>query len=112
MRPDWNGHPKLSSKALRAALLAVNRHVPLLYVTATTDGVHASGSYHYQSRAWDGGSDRANNGPEKKAQKFLLDKYGPRHFKELFGPLPWYVKDGRVYPGVFPGHSDHLHVAI
>lgn len=110
---NWNGCPKLpvSRRKLRSAAKTV-LHETACYITATTNGVHASGSYHYSGRAIDFGSDRADNRPEKQAQQLLLDKYGAGHFKELFGPKAFYVKDGVKYSGVFPGHSDHLHVAI
>lgn len=110
---DWSGHPPLNYVPIvDAARFALNVS-PGLFITATTDGTHSPGSWHYRSRAFDGGSDGSHGeDPEKKAQQALLDKFGASHFAELFGPLPWYVKNGVLYSGVFPGHSDHLHVAI
>ena len=110
---DWNGHPALNYVPIvDAARFALNSS-PGLFITATTDGTHSAGSWHYQSRAFDGGSDGSHGEePEMVAQLKLLDKFGASHFSELFGPLPWYVKNGVVYPGAFPGHGDHLHVAI
>lgn len=108
---DWNGLPHLTYapllKCLKTALT-----VPGLFLTATTNGVHSSTSWHYKARAFDGGSDGSHGEtPEMKAQQLLLDKYGKESFMELFGPLNWYVKNGVIYPGTFPGHGDHLHVA-
>ena len=45
------------------------------------------------------------------AQNALLDKFGAGHFKELFGPDSWYVKNGVKYSGAFPAHGDHIHFA-
>jgi hypothetical protein len=112
MRVQWDGCPALplNRRHLRRAALAVERHFPTVYITATTNGQHASGSYHYQSRAIDFGCN--TQGPKGKVQDFLLAKYGAAHFRELFGPNDWYVKDGVKYAGAFPDHHDHVHVAI
>ena len=109
---DWNGHPALSSPGIkRAARVALS--VPDLYITATTDGVHSATSWHYKARAFDGGSGSSSETPEKRAQQKLLNEFGAGYFAELFGPSPWYVKNGILYKGsVFPGHNDHLHVAV
>ena len=109
---DWNGHPALSSPGIKkAARVALS--VPDLYITATTDGVHSATSWHYKARAFDGGSGSSSETPEKRAQQKLLNEFGAGYFAELFGPLPWYVKNGILYKGsVFPGHHDHLHVAV
>ena len=109
---DWNGHPALSSPGIKkAARVALS--VPDLYITSTTDGVHSPTSWHYKGRAFDGGSGSSSETPEKRAQQKLLNELGTGYFAELFGPLPWYVKNGILYKGsVFPGHSDHLHVAV
>lgn len=109
---DWNGCPPLGYPPIVDAARTALR-VPGLFITATTNGTHSAGSWHYKSRAFDGGSDGSHGeDPEKNAQQKLLDTYGASHFAELFGPLPWYVKNGAIYSGVFPGHSDHLHVAV
>ena len=110
-RIDWNGHAKLTHKPLLKAL-RVALEVPGLYVTSTTGGTHSATSYHYSARAVDCGSDDRYERPEKMAQQRLLDKFGAGYFAELFGPLPWYVKNGVVYQGTFPGHDDHLHMAV
>ncbi len=108
---DWNGLPHLTYppilKCLKVAL-----SVPGLFLTATTNGVHSPGSWHYQARAFDGGSSGSRGeSPECEAQQTLLDTFGAESFMELFGPLGWYVKNGVKYSGTFPGHGDHLHVA-
>lgn len=108
---NWNGHPALSYGPIESAARTALQ-VPGLYITSTTDGIHSATSWHYKARAFDGGSSSGSEGPEKLAQQRLLEKYGSGHFAELFGPLPWYVKNGLVYNGVFPGHHDHLHVAV
>jgi hypothetical protein len=108
---DWNGcepltHPPLL-EAVRGAL-----SVPGLYITSTTGGTHSPGSYHYQDRAVDFGSNAGDEGPEIMAQERLLSRHGAGYFAELFGPADWYVKNGVKYSGTFPNHGDHLHVAV
>ena len=108
---DWNGHAPLTYKRIKkAARVALS--VPGLYISSTTGGTHSPTSWHYKARAFDGGSGDPNEGPEKRAQEKLLKKFGPGYFAELFGPCDWYVKNGVVYKGTFPGHDDHLHVAV
>lgn len=113
MAIDWHGHPPLPRRRirLRRRLAWVLKRHPHVYVTATTDGRHSSTSYHYQARAVDLGSDDPQNRPERKAMNDLHDKYG-NDWRELFGPVGYYVKDGRRYPGTFPGHDDHDHMAL
>jgi hypothetical protein len=108
---DWEGNEKLSFVPLLAAVRTALT-VDGLYVTSTTGGTHSSTSYHYQAKAVDFGSSGPGETPEITAQRLLLDTYGASYFAELFGPDPWYVKNGVVYRGVFPAHGDHLHVAV
>ena len=110
-RVDWSGHPPLSGNVKDCARTALNAH-PDLYITATTDGTHSPGSYHYQRKAFDAGSSGVyGEAPEIAAQEALARKYGYAHFMELFGPAGWYVKNGTRYEGIFPNHGDHLHAA-
>ena len=110
-RIDWNGCPALSYKQLLETVrkaLTVNG----LYVTATTNGTHSPTSWHYKSRAVDFGSGGPGETPEIEAQRLLLKTFGAEYFAELFGPDQFFIKNGVIYPGVFPGHGDHLHVAV
>lgn len=84
----------------------------LLYdqvVTATSNGQHSSGSYHYYNpiRGVDMASWSVSD--MKAFQNKLFEKYGLK-FRELFGPDSFYVKNGVKYSGVFPAHGDHLHI--
>lgn len=106
---DWNG---------KTALPHYSKEVRLcqdygLYVTATVGrpGVHSPTSYHYQSPRY--AVDIASGSVTQmvRAQEELLRRFGAGHFKELFGPAPWYVKNGVRYEGAFPAHGDHIHFA-
>jgi hypothetical protein len=108
---NWSGKAPLSHPPLLKTV-RVGLEVPGLYITSTTGGTHSATSWHYKARAWDGGSSDPSETPEKKAQQKLLDTFGPGYFAELFGPLNWHVKDGQLRSGTFPGHHDHLHVAV
>jgi hypothetical protein len=108
---DWNGcEPLTHPPLLKAARVALS--VPGLYITSTTGGTHSPTSWHYKARAFDGGSNAGDEGPEIMAQERLLSRFGADYFAELFGPADWYVSNGVKYSGTFPGHSDHLHVAV
>ena len=112
-RIDWNGCEPLplSRRKARRALRWVLNNVEGVYVSSTVR--YASVTYHgpSQRRAIDLGSDDSSEGPEKEAQNALLGHFGAAYFLELFGPDGWYVKNGVVYGGVFPGHGDHDHLA-
>lgn len=112
-RIGWNGYEPLplSRRKTRKALRWVLNNVEGVYVSSTVR--YDSDTYHgpSQRRAVDLGSDDPDNGPEKEAQQALLDHFGAGYFLELFGPLPWYVKNGVVYQGQFPDHGDHDHFA-
>lgn len=108
---DWSGHPALRGNVKDCAKVALNAHSDL-YITATTDGVHSPTSLHYEAEAFDAGSSgRYGEAPEIAAQEALIEEFGADHFQELFGPAGWYVKNGQVFSGTFPGHGDHLHAA-
>src|SRR5512143_2837694 len=100
---NWNCHPPIPIthwKLRRRTRILLERH-PHLYITATTNGVHSRGSYHYQGRAVDFGSNAGDNGPEKKAMHTCREKWGTR-WAECLGPLPWHIFSGNVYSGVYP----------
>lgn len=111
-RIDWNGCEALTSKPLCRAIRHALATADGLYITSTTGGTHSPGSYHYQDRAADFGSNGPGESPEIEAQEALLREFGAGYFAELFGPAGWYVKNGTVYSGTFPAHHDHLHVAV
>lgn len=97
------GHPGNITNAVKRVI--VRLHNRGLFVTSTTDGVHAPGSFHRFGRAVDAGNSRrcvthrgrrvcvgANPGtPQARklmvdAQRFLIARFGCGAFLELFGP--------------------------
>jgi hypothetical protein len=103
-----NGCPNvLSDDEEEALALAVVGHDQVC--TATSNGGHAVGSYHYYSpcRAFDAAGVYYKM---QEAQRAMRAKWG-FSFRELFGPDGWYLKNGSQYSGTFPGHYDHIHVA-
>jgi hypothetical protein len=77
-----------------------------------TGGKHAPGSYHYQGRAADFGD--AGHSPAEMMRLFnaIEARYGAQ-LKELFyDKSGHYIKNGKVIPGQFGGHGDHIHAAL
>lgn len=116
-RLDFNGHPKnISHKLFPVIVLATKCG---LVVTATTDGTHASSSFHYPWNNSDGKGHAADFGllhpPNQEAlehfQAAVLKKFGAKAFLELFGPSPYYVKNGVLIDGPDPDVPNHVHVA-
>lgn len=118
-RIDWNGCeplPLTRRKARRAVRWILN-NVDGLYVSSTVR--YDSSTYHgpSQRRAVDFGSNGPGEGPEREAQRKLLEHFGPEYFLELFGPdnAGW-VKNGRVYTAsegeyLETLHDNHTHLA-
>lgn len=87
-------------------------------VTATTDGTHATGSYHYivigrNKQGWAVDLIFATVAQMEDFQSYAEahTQHGAGDFRELFGPAAFYVKDGSRISGHFPDHGDHVHGA-
>lgn len=106
---NWNGKTPLPHYAKEVQLAQGYG----LSVTATVGrpGVHSSTSYHYQSPRYAVDIASGSVSGMKQAQEALLKKFGAKHFKELFGPCSWYVKNGQKINLPFPDHGDHVHFA-
>lgn len=114
--PLGNVTPRVKREIMRAIARGC-------YVTSTTGGTHATGSYHYQVVAYLHDGERRTGGRAADVaggwvamRRFYADvkrrerKRGTQ-FAEAFGPGNWYIKDGQTHAGQFPGHTDHVHVA-
>lgn len=66
----------------------------------------APGSYHLSGQAVDVAPGRSFSALAGFAHQH------PGLFTELFGPMPWYIKNGKIHKGAFPGHSDHGHMVL
>jgi hypothetical protein len=83
-------------------------------VTATTDGTHAPGSWHYHDPlGWAVDLIFATVAQMEEFQTWVAEKSerGPKDWLELFGPADFYVKNGDRIVGHFPDHGDHVHGA-
>lgn len=102
---NWNGHPSNVTDAVKGAAKRANQAG--LYVTATTDGIHAPTSWHPSGNAVDVA------GPVSAMISFQRAeaKRGYGKYRELFGPDSFYIKNGARFNSAFPDHGDHVHVA-
>lgn len=114
-KPNWNGHPALRSGRLRRTVKRANKRG--LYVTATTNGVHATNSYHYQRRAVDVAGTFAEMCAFQRAEYARAKRMGFWRYKELLGPInslcilngrPTTIAEGSDLETM---HDNHVHVA-
>lgn len=99
-----NGHPyKCLSDKLKYGIAVGVVHFKVV-VTATTDGTHTVGSWHYKCRAVDFGGPLSNL---PAWERYLLN----HHTKalEIFGPLLRWIKNGVEYKGPAPDNPNHVH---
>jgi hypothetical protein len=104
-----NGCPEIDNDRLKKVIAFVVV-VCDQYVTATTNGTHATGSFHYIEEAADWGAGSVVS--MQSAAVKTREKFGRDYFLEFFSPCPWWIKYGVEYPGYFPGHGDHGHTAV
>lgn len=118
-----NGHPDVHHSLYPIIMEAVARG---LVVTSTTDGVHATGSFHYAARAVDfgrAGGFRSWFAPRLVAfQRHLHKTHGRRlsgrRLSELLGPSNRANRKWGVAITLAEGspletlHDNHVHVAI
>lgn len=107
-----SGFPKGPEAALLGSLASTAQSQYHLKITATTNGDHVSGSYHYQGRAFDASGSEADM---HAFAQMIQNSYTPR-IKELIHNPGFAIKDGKVvspivYTAVWLGHRDHVHVA-
>ena len=107
-----NGHPGNITDALKPEIFRAVGYG--LYVTSTTDYTHATTSLHYPRNNPDGLGHAFDAGGPYDAMVKAQNAYknNPGKYREVFGPDDWYIKNGVVYPGAFPDHGDHIHVAV
>ncbi len=85
-------------------------------------GVHAEGSFHYRHASWGGvqaydyGTSVNDMGTLKAVGQYIKvahpELYAGKKVRELFGPFDFHIKNGVVHKGAFPGHRDHVHLAL
>ena len=107
------GHPELKP-GISAVAATVLHKFPGLVITATTNGTHVNGSYHYKGRAVDlGGSTAEMNKAAKWCEQFLT----PVLVEGIHNP-GLSVKNHAPVPSSFWGaetwaaHANHIHLAV
>lgn len=80
-------------------------------------GVHATNSYHYRPAPW-GGVQAYDYGDAINSSKTLqaLVRFAHAHAdmfaEEFYDKASSYIKNGKIIPGIFGGHGDHVHLAF
>lgn len=108
-----------SYRQIEAAIAANYPNIKEVYVTSTTGGTHAKGSYHYLGEAVDYG---ASTQAAKDRLAEWLYQFAP-HIRELIhtranGTTGWYVKNGQKVSNSFYSptlkreHVNHVHIAM
>lgn len=102
-----NGHPNDIQPQVKRVIAIVIGALgdDGVYVTATTNGTHATFSYHYRHMAVDFG------GVNWIKAFDLLRRFGCQSFHELFGPPSGYCKEGYAQAGTSPDVPNHTHAA-
>ncbi len=119
---DWkpsmlNGHPPNITDDCRKVLIRASKAG--LRCTSTTDGGHASTSYHYSGRAVDVADALTPEGIQnmKNFQKAEFERGLKAGYKELFGPLnDKCIKNGAALTlaegtALENQHDNHVHLA-
>lgn len=113
-----DGHPgNVADQVKRFVALAyrwADQHGHVCTVTATTDGVHATGSWHYHSPlGWAVDLIFESVAAMEDFQRWVVGRteHDEGDWLELFGPAGFYVKDGEQVNAHFPDHEDHVHGA-
>lgn len=110
------GRPSNITGQLRALIAQVEKFWPQLIVTATTNGSHASGSYHYKGEAVDMASGSMDY--MRKAAQWVSSSGMYKSLAEGIHNPNLSVKFGRqVAPSywgasTWANHANHLHLAI
>lgn len=112
-----NGHPGNIEDCVKRAIARVVTKHDNVYVTATTDGTHAIGSYHYPAN----NPNPRNRGKKGRAADFGGTNWyaafqsekarGCSGYLELFGPQAGYIKNGVCLSGTSPDVPNHTHDA-
>lgn len=109
------GHPMPHPGVAKAAQ-AIIKQFPGLGVTATTDGNHVPGSYHYKGEAVDLAS--GDYGLMDKAAAWIKSSGMAKQLTEGIHNPNLAVKFGQIFKGegpfgdVWAGHRNHIHIAL
>lgn len=117
-----NGHPGNVSSGVKLLILVAKRTSRAIYVTSTTDGGHASTSYHYPRNNPSGLGEAVDLGsggrrPSMVKVQRALYRRGVERYNELFGPdNGMWVKRGQPIDGAEGSpletlHDTHVHAS-
>jgi hypothetical protein len=113
---NFDGHPTNVVPAVRSAIGLMEQHFPGLAVTATTDGTHVAGSYHYQGKAVDMAS--SDYGYMDKAAAWVKSSGLYKSLLEGIHNPNLAVSNGQIFSGAGPfgavwaEHLNHIHLAL
>jgi hypothetical protein len=107
------GHPELKP-GIAAVTATVLAHWPKLVITATTNGTHVSGSYHYKGRAVDlGGDTQYMHEAAAWIKQHLIAKltegiHNPNLSVKYKVPVPTSYWGSETWAA----HANHIHLAV
>jgi hypothetical protein len=112
---NFYGHPTNVTPAISRLIGAMEHQFPALAVTATTDGSHVPGSYHYRGQAVDMAADA---GTMFAAANWVKSSGMYHSLAEGIHNPNLAVKFGHIFSGAGPfgavwaGHANHIHLAV
>lgn len=109
------GFPAGPSAGLLGQLVTMAKSAGLT-ITATTNGNHVPGSYHYSGRAFDAAGTESQMATFAASVQAVNGATGGKILELIHNP-GYAIKNGKqvngpvVYAAVWLGHKDHVHVA-
>lgn len=104
-----NGCPSGNLSVGVRTMIAIGHLKFGMVTTATSNGSHSTGSYHYRDPVQAVDQWHSSVSTMIAFQRYVYGRFGASWFNELFGPDAFYVKNKVRYAGHFPDHGDHTH---
>lgn len=112
---QYAGHPQTLKPGIEGVVATILQHFPKLIITATSDGNHATNSYHYKNRAVDLAS--GDYAYMNEAAAWIKAHLTTKLTEGIHNPnlsVKYRVPVPSSYWGseTWAGHANHIHVAV